>query len=105
MHCLVQTVKNASNSKYGIRGGNDTTDKVFLLSIEEAETSLFGFTDLLAAKDLLTGEAVWWYLRSPGESVSYAAGVSATGLIDYHGVAGVEDPSGGVRPAMWLDLG
>jgi hypothetical protein len=99
------TVTNASNSKYGIRGGNDTKDKVFLLSLNEAETYLFGFTDLLRAKDIKTGEYVWWHLRSPGEALDVAACVSSTGLIDYHGVTdGVTDPTGGVRPAMWLNL-
>ena len=99
------TVANKSNVKYGVRGGNDTTDRVFLLSLQEAENYLFGFTGLLNAVDAATGEIVWWHLRSPGEGVDAAARVAATGLIDYHGVAdGVTDPAGGVRPAMWLEI-
>jgi|GEM_PF-1727299 len=99
------TITNASNSKYGIRGGNDTTDKVFLLSLQEAETYLFGFTNLLTAKTT-SGEAVWWHLRSPGEALDVSAGVSANGIIDYHGSSGgVTDATGGVRPAMWVTLG
>ncbi|MDD6035308.1 MAG: DUF6273 domain-containing protein [Lachnospiraceae bacterium] len=31
-------VRNADNPEYGTEGGNDTRDKVFLLSIEEATT-------------------------------------------------------------------
>lgn len=99
------TVINKSNTKYGVRGGNDTTDRVFLLSLQEAENYLFGFTKLLNAIDAVTGEIVWWHLRSPGEGADAAARVTATGLIDYHGVAdGVADPAGGVRPAMWLEI-
>lgn len=98
-------VENKSNTKYGVRGGNDTTDRIFLLSLQEAEDYLFGFTQLLNAVDAATGEITWWHLRSPGEGGDAAARVTATGLIDYHGVAdGVLDPTGGVRPAMWLEI-
>ncbi|MGM9606912.1 MAG: stalk domain-containing protein [Oscillospiraceae bacterium] len=99
------TNKNNSNPRYAISGGNDTTDKVFLLSLEEAELYLQGFGELLKAQTD-AGESVWWHLRSPGEAVNVAASVSAGGLIDYHGVSdSVSIPVGGVRPVMWLDLG
>lgn len=101
---ILQTaLDNPANPKYGIRAGGSTADKVFLLSLREAEEYLAGNPDLLRAKDARTGEAVWWHLRSPGEAPDVAASVSAGGLIDYHGTAeGVDDPTGGVRPAMWL---
>lgn len=102
--CLVgTTVKNPSNTKYGIGGGNPTFDKVFLLSLQETEHYFTGCPDLLKAGDVETGENVWWYLRSPGEAADVAASVSSGGLIDYHGTAeGVNDATGGIRPAMWL---
>lgn len=99
------TIENPSNTKYGIGGGNVTTDKVFLLSLSEAEYYFAGNTQLLKAGDAQSGEAVWWYLRSMGEAADVAASVSSGGLVDYHGTAeGVDDATGGIRPAMWLNL-
>ncbi|MGM9608379.1 MAG: DUF6273 domain-containing protein [Oscillospiraceae bacterium] len=97
------TVENKSNPQYGIPGGSDTTDKVFLLSLGEAEKYLGGGVELLRGIDISTGEVTWWHLRSPGEATDVNASVNAIGLIDYHGVSdGVKDPTGGVRPAMWI---
>ncbi len=100
---LEVSLANNSNAQYGIPGGNNTTDKVFLLSLSEAEKYLGSGIELLRGIDIQTDEAVWWHLRSPGEAADTAASVNAIGLIDYHGVSGgVTDPSGGVRPAMWV---
>lgn len=102
---LEMEIENQSNPKYGVRGGNATYDKVFLLSLQQAQAYLFGFPDLLIGRDVKTGNPVWWHLRSPGEGVNVAASVNAAGAIDYHGVNdGVSNPTGGVRPAMWLKL-
>lgn len=102
---LESTVKNPSNSQYGVAGGNDTVDKVFLLSLNEAEKYLGAGVELLRGIDISTGEAVWWHLRSPGEAADVNASVNTIGLIDYHGVFdGVKDPAGGVRPAMWISI-
>lgn len=99
------SVENPSNPKYGIRGGKATTDKVFLLSLQEVDRYLAGNTDLLMAKNMESGELAWWHLRSPGEASYVAASVTSGGLIDYHGTAAdVTDATGGVRPAMWLKL-
>lgn len=100
------TNANRPNGKYAVSGGADTRDRVFLLSLEEAEVYLGGFADVLIAKTADSGAAFWWFLRSPGEAADVAACVTAGGLIDYHGVAdSVETPIGGVRPAMWVELG
>ena len=99
------TLENKSNSKYGIRGGNATTDKVFLLSLDEAGAYLFDFTGVTVAKDS-EGNACWWHLRSPGEAKDVQACVTANGQIDYHGpTEGVTDPEGGIRAAIWVTLG
>lgn len=99
------TNANKANAKYAISGGNDTVDKVFLLSLEEAELYLGGFGDIMIGRTKDTDEVVWWHLRSPGEAVNVAASVSAGGMIDYHGVGDFIDvPVGGVRPAMWVKL-
>ena len=97
------TITNPSNSQYGIVGGNDTTDKVFLLSLNEVEKYMGSGVELLRGIDIETKEVTWWHLRSPGEATDVNASVNAIGLIDYHGVFdGVTDPTGGIRPAMWI---
>ena len=104
--------KNEDNSKYGTSGGNDTEDKVFLLSEKEAET-LFSNDDERIAK--VTGYAeksgvyvneekvAWWWLRSPGRYSSSAAVVGSDGWVYGDGsiVSGAYD---GVRPALHLNL-
>ncbi len=104
---IIETkISNPSNSQYGIVGGNDTTDKVFLLSLNEAEKYMGSGVELLRGIDINTKEVTWWHLRSPGEATNVAASVNAIGLIDYHGVYdGVQDPTGGIRPAMWINTG
>lgn len=101
---IVETcIENKSNSQYGVAGGNATIDRVFLLSLAEAEKYFSGGVELLRGIDIESDEVVWWHLRSPGEAADVAASVNAIGLIDYHGVfSGVTDPTGGVRPAMWV---
>ncbi len=71
------TVVNRDNKKYGTKGGNDTTDKIFLLSIEEAEKQF--------ANDASRAVGSWWWLRSPGYSQNYAAGVDDDGSLYLHG--------------------
>ncbi len=104
--------KNEDNSKYGTSGGNDTEDKVFLLSEKEAET-LFSNDDERIAK--VTGYAeksgvyvneekvAWWWLRSPGRYSSSAAVVGSDGWVYGDGsiVSGAYD---GVRPALHLNI-
>jgi hypothetical protein len=93
--------KNADNPTYGTPGGESTRDNVFLLSIEEARRYFENDTARIAKyKDK---PWAWWWLRSPGSSSYYAAGVLNVGYvldIGYH----VHFASGGVRPALWLNL-
>ena len=86
-------LKNPDNPNYGTKGGNDTRDKVFLLSIEEAEKHFMN------DRDRSTG--TWWWLRSPGRSGSDAAVVNGGGV--YYGGNGVIYRSG-VRPALKINL-
>ena len=105
-------IKNEYNSEHGTSGGNDTEDKVFLLSEKEAET-LFSNDDERIAK--ATGyaeksgayvnekkEAVWW-LRSPGDDSNVAAEVDCGGCIYEYGCY-VDRSIDGVRPALHLNL-
>ena len=105
-------IKNEDNSEYGTSGGNDTEDKVFLLSEKEAET-LFSDEEERIAKATEYAEksgvyvnkekAAWWWLRSPGYHGHHAAVVNKYGWVDRDGSC-VSIYSGGVRPALHLNL-
>ena len=108
------TLKNPDNPSDGTKGGNDTTDRIFLLSIEEAEQY---FADDEARKCRSTmyaikngaylsksdGGTTWWWLRSPGRIDDYAARVFTAGNVNSHGST-VDNTSGSARPAFWLNL-
>ena len=104
---------SAANPRYGISGGNDTTDKVFLLSIEEASNSAyfpngassgisFNTDYTLSLGNMYDGGEFWW-LRSPGEDMYYAASVGNAGNVLYFGFD-VDDSDFAVRPAFNVDL-
>ncbi len=107
------TVKNSDNTKYGTEGGNDTTDRIFLLSIDEAKMY---FVNDEARKCEPTAYSknkgswvndssgmTWWWLRSPGINGNYDATVHTNGDINYLGYR-VNINNMSVRPAFWLDL-
>ena len=104
--------KNEDNSKYGTSGGNDTEDKVFLLSKKEAKT-LFSNNEERIAKATEYAEksgvyvneekAAWWWLRSPGDYSDSAAEVSDDGWVDGNGDS-VSISRDGVRPALHLNI-
>ena len=103
------TTHTPDNTSYGytVSGGADTLDKVFLLSIEEAEMFL-GWEEVAhpsrtpyAEKSNPYGDDWDWWLRSPGSSLSHPAAV-------YNGVIGAGPRSyelSAVRPAMWIYVG
>ncbi|MDR2197481.1 MAG: DUF6273 domain-containing protein [Coriobacteriales bacterium] len=96
-------VINQNPSHLGWRsasGGNPTRDKVFLLSIDEVKW-YFNSDSHRVAK--YQGASLWWWLRSPGRRLVYAAVVDSDGYVDVGGDY-VEDDDSGVRPALWLDL-
>ena len=122
---------NPNNPWYGTSGGNATTDRVFLLSLDEL-VKYFGdsgdlrnkkrygwgdskyvlktdgyylhdqYNDERIAKDG-RDEACWWWLRSPGGYRYDAAYVDSGGGVDMGGFDTFRE-SGGVRPALWLNL-
>ena len=97
------TIVNGDNPEYGTPGGNNTTDKIFLLSIAEANSYFADKSARIAFTD--EGEAVWWGLRSPGSNSSAAALVEGNGNVFDMGIAVyLSYESGGVRPALWLSL-
>ena len=107
-----------ANPEYSTDPGNDTTDKVFLLSINEVNKY---FSSDEARRCVPTEYAIeqgaWtteiykvdgkatccWWLRSPGDSSDHAAGVIIGGGVSYGG-SGVGSGDGCVRPALWIEI-
>lgn len=98
---LSTNIENSDNAEYGTNGGNNTTDKVFLLSIDEAKKYFTSDADRQAT--LTDGTSVWWWLRSSGNDSGNAASVSSVGSILVYGY-GVNYETGAVRPALWIDV-
>jgi len=120
----IAEVRNVNNDNpwFGASGGNDTNDRIFLLSLEEV-VRYFGDSGQLGRPE----DAFWiydefnhsrigrgtdnntrtWWLRSPGQALinyveDFAATVHDSGLVDVHGLPVVF--VGGIRPALWLNL-
>ena len=105
-------IKNEDNSEYGTSGGNDTEDKVFLLSEKEAETLFSDEEERIAkATEYATKSGVYvneekaacWWLRSPGYDSDDAAEVDGSGWVGGDGSSVYYDYDG-VRPALHLNL-
>jgi len=111
-------IPNNNNPWFNTKGGNNTSDKVFLLSLGEV-VKYFGDSGQLAnqppdarrIKDEyntarvatgLDGAGAWWWLRSPGFYGLNGAYVNNGGWIYLDG-NNVNLYGGGVRPAMWLN--
>ena len=110
---LTSLVTADSNPGYDTPAGNDTRDRVFLLSIYEADRyfadatsrTCFGTPYCFAQgayKDDDYGTC-WWWLRSPGFVSSKAANAGTNGYIQYLGSSVVNKHSA-VRPALWINL-
>ena len=111
---IVETIKkNEVNPSYRINGGNDTKDRVFLLSIAEANRY---FKDSKLREVQPTAYAVsrgaykdngnrnsWWWLRTLGNKQNNASYVYYDGNVNPFGL-GVNFPQGGVRPALWVSI-
>ncbi len=124
------TNKNPDNQWYGTKGGADTQDNVFLLSLQEATCKYFGDSSSklynkgknqrywFERKDennskrsaTFEGNGWWWWLRSPGRVSVKAVYVWPDGGIGIQGnnilKGNISEGKcrGGVRPALWLKL-
>ena len=113
------TVVNDDNPTYGTEGGENTNDKIFLLSIAEAQNSSY-FADNSSRIATNTayvagggkiglssmygvGKADNWWLRSPGVDDDIAAYVNDNGGVRSFG-PNVDFVITAVRPAFNLDL-
>ena len=110
---VTTNVSADKNPEYSTYPGFATTDKVFLLSITEAE-KYFSSVSARQCKPtkyaIANGASVnynngncWWWLRSPGSPQDCAAYVTRDGYVDHSGDR-VNYDSDCVRPALWIDL-
>ena len=121
---LTTSIYNSNNPWFGTDGGNDTTDHVFLLSIQEVvnyfgdssqltdknqQTKFYINDDFNEARALILEEndqscATCWWLRTPGSSPNFASFITADGRISISGdfVNRTQAFNIGLRPAMWV---
>lgn len=123
---VAQNVVNDDNSTYGTEGGNNTTDKVYLLSIDEVKNEIYGFcsdygnwsasrwiqpSNYARARGTFTNigsstginDNCWWWLRSPGYYSNDAAYVNEYGYV-YRSGYDVNYSDGAVLPALHINL-
>ena len=111
-------VQANKKTSYDTAPGDTTTDKVFLLSITEAEKYFLTDeerkcvpTEYAKANGAYTSSSYtkggvatcWWWLRSPGNNQCCAAFVNLVGSVYYLGYD-VRRNDACVRPAMWINL-
>ncbi len=124
--------KNPDNQWYGSKGGTDTRDYIFLLSLEEVTCQYFGDSSSklyspgknqrywFQRKDENNSKRIainknekwyhWWWLRSPGRVNVKAVYIHPDGNIGIQGNNILKgnlaegECKGGVRPALWLKL-
>ena len=113
-------VINDDNPTFGTPGGENTTDKIFFLSIGEATNKNYGFAEdpglssvtrrslntdyakMQGAWTSIFGTGEWW-LRSPGSNSTMGSIGSRDGNV-YDATYSVNNETITVRPAMNLDL-
>lgn len=106
----IRTTKviNEDNYYYKTDGGNDTLDKIYLLSLSETdEEKEYGFTDSYGMTIKYSNYAdlcdyQYWWLRTPGEKNISAAVVDMSGEAYVGG--GESDMELGIRPVLHLNL-
>ena len=97
---LPMNVPNPDNPTHGTNGGKNTNDNIFLLNIDEVRKYFSSDSDRVAK---FGNTAYWWWLRAPGYYGNHAAYVIGGGYVLVSG-RNVYYESGGVRPALWLNL-
>ena len=116
-------VVNSDNPTYGTAGGDNTSDKVYLLSLDELTDPAYGFissTDVTDTRQAVNtaytaaggeiqgvnmseeGRTAYWWSRSPGRNSSAAVLVHADGRISDIYLVNYEMCV--VRPALHLNL-
>ena len=114
---LASTVKADANPHYDTSAGKDTTDRIFLLSIDEfirycteekskeCQRTPYCYDQTLKKDkfDLYSNEySTYWWLRTPGGGSEWAMCVNYFGSVYDIGTSVNESLT--IRPAMWIDL-
>jgi len=107
----VSGLENKYNRQYNTSGGKDTKDRIFCLSITEAEQYFSSEKDRQCRPTAYArnqgayvanrNNCCFWWLRSPGGSFLRAASVLTVGEIDLFGYR-CDDDGATVRPALWI---
>lgn len=114
------TVKTPNNQVYGTSGGKNTSDKVFLLSVEEATNPAYGFYPVFESasqtrtlqvtqyalkhdgyKNVANGNTCWW-LRTMGINNYYASYIYTNGSGTHSSFVGRRHDA--IRPAIRVKL-
>lgn len=100
------------DGRSGTDGGENTTDRIFLLAVDEVTQYLPKESSRRAPVTEYAKEQGaeydkngngWWWLRTPGKTQDMAAGVHTAGGVNYDG-RDVDRTDLCIRPALWLDL-
>ena len=103
-------VETSNSTEYACN--KNTNDKVFLLSVTEAESLFNGDEDrttTATAYAIANGvkayedSSCWWWLRSVCEDNEYAMNVRSKGNVRYSPEIAVNEEGYAVRPAMWVN--
>lgn len=111
-HIIKSPIENKDNAEFKTRGGGVSNDKLFLLSIDEANDYFKGDDDRKAYPtpyansklEMKCSTTCMWWLRSPGKYQTTIATVRKNGNIYYDRGISVESPFSVVRVALWYDL-
>ena len=99
------------NPNYNTYQGKESKDRIFLLSVSEAE-KYFSSDEKRSAEPTKYVELInyggassgnWW-LRTSGKDEEHNACVNSNGRIVYDGIRSSYWVENGIRPAMWIDL-
>lgn len=112
---MIQLTTVENHNPHGMRGGGeDTLDKIYFLSRNEALQYMPEMEDRIAyptAHAIATGcevndknGACYWWLRTPGARNVDIQGVRPTGRIAAYGKQDVWWKTNTVRPCMWVDI-
>lgn len=102
-------VKSEDNAQWCTGKGNDTNDKIYILSFDDVTNPLYGFNGGYKASETriskltdMTGASIRWLLRTQGSTTWFIMCVDNTGEIKMGGT--VPATPSGIRPCMHIDL-